>query len=95
MIDLTLIFSFHLTVKGPDGPIAVTPLLFVGFNQSCADPCCMPTSTVINWGTVNLGFTMADFWAGVVNIAFDALIEIAIDQSLQILIRKNEYPKRN
>jgi len=74
-----------MTVKGPDGPIAVTPLLFVGFNQSCADPCCMPTSTVINWGTVNIGFTMADFWAGVVNIAFEALIEIAIDQSFNLI----------
>jgi len=68
-----------LTVKGPDGPIAVTPLYIVGFNQTCNDPCCLPTSTLVNWGTVDIGFTMADFQAGLMSLAFDAMIELAFE----------------
>jgi len=74
-----------LTVKGPDGPIAVTPLYVVGFNQTCNDPCCLPTSTLLNWGTVDLGFTMADFQAGLMSMAFDALIELAFEFGPDIL----------
>jgi hypothetical protein len=62
------------SVVGKDGPIAVSIFSYVGINQACASPCNMPTSLVVNWGTVILGFTWGDLLAAVLIIAADSLI---------------------
>lgn len=62
------------SVVGKDGPIAVSIFKYVGINQACASPCNMPTSLVVNWGTVVLGFTWGDLLAAVLIIAADSLL---------------------
>ncbi|WP_437677278.1 hypothetical protein [Sorangium sp. So ce131] len=60
-------------VQCTDGPVAISVLRYVGINSACADPCTMPTSLVINWGTVNVGFTKGDLAAGALLFALEAL----------------------
>lgn len=61
------------SVRGKDGPIAVSIFRYVGINQACQDLCTAPTSLTFNWGTVNLGFTWGDLVAGLLCFAFDSL----------------------
>ncbi len=60
-------------VKCMDGPLAISGLMYVGVNTACADPCAMPTSMIVNWGTVNVGFTLGDVIAAAFLTAFEAL----------------------
>lgn len=60
-------------VKCTDGPLAISAFRYVGINTACADPCTMPTSIIVNWGTVNVGYTLGDVLAAMFLAAFDAL----------------------
>lgn len=66
------------SVRGTDGPIAVSILRVVGFNLACNDPVSLPTSVVINWGNVEIGFTWGDLFAALFIWATDALTEWVI-----------------
>lgn len=67
-------------VKCHDGPLAISGLKYVGINTACADPCAMPTSIIVNWGTVNVGYTLGDVLAAAFLIAFEALQTFAEDK---------------
>ena len=68
-----------MSVEGPDGPIAVSLFKTLGINIACNDPVSLPTSFVINTGTVEIGFTMGDLLSGLLNYLFDLLIEAIFD----------------
>ncbi len=74
------------SVRGPDGPIAVSLLKAVGFNWSCQGAgnasAYAPLSIVVNYSTVDIGFTLGDFVASMLCGLFDALK--AIIESLVI-----------
>ncbi len=76
-----------LSVVGPDGPIAVSIFKKLGLNQACADPICMPTSFVLNGGTVYIGFTWADFFAGVLSMVVDAIIGFIVGKIAGLLAK--------
>lgn len=69
------------SVRGTDGPIAVSVLKLVGFNWSCQGfavgkaelGTVAPTCVVANWGTVDIGFTWGDLVASLICGLFDAL----------------------
>ncbi len=77
-----------LTVQGPDGPIALSIFKYVGINQACNSPVPLPTSLTFNWGTVEIGFTLADFINGILNMAFDALISFIIGKTAGALANR-------
>lgn len=61
------------SVQGPDGPLAVSVFGNVGFNLACAEPVMMPTSLVVNWGSVQIGFNWSDLLASLVAVALDII----------------------
>jgi hypothetical protein len=68
------------SVVGKDGPIAVSVIFkYAGLNFACADPVMMPTSLVINWGSVELGFTWGDLCAAILCYLYDLLVAEIMD----------------
>ena len=70
-----------LSVLGKDNdPVAVSIFSYLGFNQACNDPFCFFNSLVVNWGTVRIGFTLGDFFAGIFLMGFDAAVDVMIGE---------------
>lgn len=68
-------------VKGKDGPLALSILLYVGVNQGCNDPMNFPTSRVVNWSHVKVGWTPGDLLAWVFMMAWDAGTSYAVNKA--------------
>jgi hypothetical protein len=67
-------------VRGKDGPLALSILLYVGVNQGCNDPANFPTSRVINWSHVKVGWTTGDLLAWAFMVAWDAGTSFAVNK---------------
>jgi hypothetical protein len=83
-------------VRGPDGPIAVSNLQYVGLGEmACADPCDMPTAITFNWGTIKIGFTWGDLAATLICIAFQsaksALLNLLFDKAFDKFLPKGLF----
>lgn len=61
------------SVQGEDGPIAVSLFKAVGLNWSCQEFGSAPTSAVVNWSSVVIGFTWGDLVASLVCALFDII----------------------
>jgi hypothetical protein len=62
----------NVRVRGKDGPIALSMLAFLGLNQACGDPCNYPTSFVINWSHVKVGWRLGDLVVWLFLVGWDA-----------------------
>lgn len=63
------------SVVGPDGPIAVAVLRWVGINMACNEPCMLPSSFCFTGGTVLVGYTLGDLLAAILMGLLDALLD--------------------
>jgi hypothetical protein len=77
------------SVKGPGGSVASTFVpsfglpVGVGYNQSCNDPCAIPTSMVLMHGSVFVGMTLADYYIGLFYVLLDSGIEFALGKLME------------
>ena len=76
------------SVRGSDGPIAVSIGKWVGLNLARNNFCLLPTCAVFNSSTVILGFTFGDFVASLICAIFDIIKGIVEDKLSEMLFSK-------
>jgi len=65
-----------------DGPVAVAILLFVGVNLNCCGKSCppLPLGRVLAFTTHMTGFTLGDFFAGLITMVVDGAVQYGLNQ---------------